>query len=135
MKSAELLQLYEEQRRYPRIEFSTPVRVSWHKDECIDAMIHDISPEGMQFRMKEEDAVNLIPRSGCIEQARRPRVTLKFSVRANELFTPLEADAEICYALFMGSDLEDCEQEVAFGAEFKKMKKKSKNTLHSFLFK
>lgn len=135
MKSSELLKLYEDQRRYPRIPISIPVRITYKRGQVIEARVHDISPDGIQFRVDEITAVKLIPESGYIEPASRPKISLSFSLCAIEKETQIQANAEICYALFLGDDTEDGNQDVAFGVEFKKLKGKSKKALLDFLFK
>jgi hypothetical protein len=134
MNSSKTHDRYEEGRRFPRIPVSVPVTVSFGKNQTLEAMIYDISPDGLQIRCNRESAQLLHPRSERIDVKNRPSVETAFTLTIKNKDRKVAAKCHVCYMIFL-EEAESEAENAALGLNFTALKGRSGKFVNQYLFK
>ena len=125
---------YEEQRRFPRIPLAVPITVIYGKNQTLEAMVYDISPDGLQIRCSQDNAKLLHPVSEYIDRTKRPSIDTAFVLTIKNKERKVIAKCDITYMI----EIENAELETenaALGLHFTTLKGRSGKFVNQFLFK
>jgi len=123
---------YEEGRRFPRIKVTVPITLAYEEQQKLEAMIYDVSPEGIQIRCNHETAKLLQLKKEHIEGNKRREVVSVFNLPVMRQEKKLTTVCEICYMILLDENEKD---EAALGLKFTKLKGRSSKYLTQFMFK
>jgi hypothetical protein len=128
-KTINLYDLYEEKRAYPRVKVNA-LAVLNKKDEWeVNAIVHDISPDGIQLRCNRKSAHVIHPTGKLITEKTAPEVTLKFSLPIEGKEKEVIVQSKIYYFSIIEIDV------VAFGIKFKQFEKFSGRHVDDYITK
>ena len=128
-KIINLYDMYEEKREYPRIKVNTLAIVEKENEYEAHAILHDISPDGVQLRCNRQNAHIIHPSGKFISDNTAPDVVLKFSLSVDGK----EKDVIVRCKLYYFSIIEM--NAVAFGARFIQFEKFSGRHVENFIMK
>ena len=118
--------VFEERRRYPRLIVKHRVEVRTSIGDLVDAVVHDISPDGLQVRCDRKAAKLIHPSGAFIKPEDAPEVDIRLSVALKKGEVEVKADCRLVYiAVVPGS--------IAFGMKFTKFDGDSANVLRRFI--
>ena len=120
MAAVQQLAAYEERRKYPRLKINLPARVSRHQGKQVDAMIYDLSPDGIQVRCTKQTAGLVHPVDSNIDMGNKPVVVVAFSIPHHKGEKEIIARCKICHMILL--DQNSAVEEVAFGMKFTRFK-------------
>jgi hypothetical protein len=128
-KIINLYDMYEEKREYPRVNVNA-LTVIEKKDEYeINAILHDISPDGVQLRCNRKNAHIIHPSGKFISEKTAPKVLLKFSLPIDGKEKEIIVQSKIYYFSIIEIDV------VAFGAKFIQFEKFSGRHIDDYIMK
>jgi hypothetical protein len=128
-RTINLYDMYEEKRDYPRVSVNA-LAVIHKKDEYdLNAIVHDISPDGVQLRCNRKTAHAVHPSGKFITDKTAPEVVLKFSLPIDGKEKEIIVQSKIYYFSIIEIDT------VAFGVKFKKFDKFTERNVDDFIMK
>lgn len=128
-KIINLYDMYEEKRDYPRVSVNA-LAVVHKKDEYdVNAILYDISPDGVQLRCNRKNAHIIHPTGKFITDKTAPEVVLKFSLPIDGKEKDVIVQAKIYYFSIIAIDV------VAFGVKFKQFEKFSERHVDDYIMK
>lgn len=116
-KTINLYDLYEEKRDYPRVIVNALVAIHKKGEYDLNAILHDISPDGVQIRCSRKTAHTIHPTGKCITNKTAPNVVLKFSLPVDGKEKEVIVQSKIYYFSIVEIDV------VAFGLKFNQFEK------------
>ena len=126
---------YEEGRRFPRIPITLPVTINYGKNQTIEVVSYDISPEGIQIRCNKYTAQSLHGKDERIPEANRPIVDIALNLPVKRTEKKFAAKCQIIYMIFLEDSAESEAEDAALGLRFIGLKGRSEKYLGKFLFK
>ncbi len=88
---------HEERRAYPRIVLNSPVNVLY-KIHRMDAIIHDISPDGLQIRADSESLKKINPDNQVLTDDNAPLLDITFFLKLHEMDMRINALCKMYYS-------------------------------------
>ena len=128
-KIINLYDMYEEKREYPRINVNTLAIIEKKDEYEAHAILHDISPDGVQLRCNRKNAHIIHPSGKFISEKTAPEVILKFSLAIDEKEKDVIARVKLYYFSIIEMDA------VAFGAKFIQFEKFTGRHVEDFIMK
>ncbi|MBL1140939.1 MAG: PilZ domain-containing protein [Proteobacteria bacterium] len=128
-KIINLYDMYEEKREYPRIKVNTLAVIEKTGDYEVNAILHDISPDGVQLRCNRKSAHTIHPTGKFISGKTAPEVALKFTLPIDGKDKDVIVQAKIYYFSIIEIDV------VAFGAKFIQFEKFTERHVDDFIMK
>jgi len=126
---------YEEGRRFPRIPVTFPVTVNFGKNQSIEVVSYDISPDGIQIRCNKYIAQSLHGKDERIPESERPIVDIALNLPVKRAEKKFSARCQIVYLIFLEEAAESEMENTALGLKFLDLKGRSEKYLGKFLFK
>lgn len=117
---------HQDKRRYPRVEVRVPVTVTTAEGAVLEAVIRNLSAEGLQIVTDPEAARILNPAGTPIAPGQGAEVTVSFELDEYGAPTALVAAAQLRHMTRMNAD------ELAFGLQFKRLSLEAKRCLLDF---
>lgn len=105
---------HEERREYPRIVLDSPVNILY-KIHRMDAIIHDISPDGLQIRADSESLKKINPENEEITEENAPLVDITFFLKLHEMDMRINA---LCKMYYSGYSPDENHGNMACGLKF-----------------
>jgi PilZ domain-containing protein len=128
-RTINLYDMYEEKRDYPRVSVNA-LAVMLKEDEYeLNAIVHDISPDGVQLRCNRKTAHVVHPTGKFITDKTAPEIVLKFSLPIDGKEKEVNVQAKIYYFSIIEIDT------VAFGVKFKKFDNFTGRHVESYIMK
>lgn len=128
-RTINLYDMYEEKREYPRISVNA-LAIIHKKDEYdLNAVVHDISSDGIQLRCNRKTAHIVHPTGKFITDKTAPEVVLSFSLPIDGKEKDIIVQAKIYYFSIIEIDT------VAFGVKFKKFEKFTERHVDEYIMK
>ena len=128
-KIINLYDMYEEKREYPRVKVNTLAIVEKKDEYEAHAIIHDISPDGVQLRCNRKNAHIIHPSGKFMSETSAPEVILKFSLPVDGRDKDIIVRVKLYYFSIIEMDA------VAFGAKFIQFEKFSERHVDEFIMK
>ncbi|MBI1732096.1 MAG: PilZ domain-containing protein [Gammaproteobacteria bacterium] len=119
---------YEERRKYPRVHIDRPVEIRLGR-EALRAVIHDISPDGLQIRCDRKTMQAIRPSGSAIKGDDGPVIKVAFSLMIAGKEKPVETAARIYYFVLLPDEKP---RDVSFGVQFLKLDKRSQADVDAF---
>lgn len=111
-----LHEVFEGRRKYPRIKIESPASIKVSKESIVEAIVHDVSIDGLQIRCDRETASIIHPSGKFIRSGKRPKVEVTF-------FLHVDGEEEViiaaCVVYYLAVIPET--NEIAFGLFFNKI--------------
>ncbi|TAJ94455.1 MAG: PilZ domain-containing protein [Gammaproteobacteria bacterium] len=105
-------EVYEAQRKYPRLALDEPATLVKANEEMVDVMIHDLSIDGLQIRCDRQTAGIIHPSGKFIKPGRGPLVRVRFKLQVGLEPGEVVARCRIFYLTGIGGN------QFAFGLKF-----------------
>lgn len=128
-KTINLYDMYEEKRDYPRVSVNTLAEIHKKDEYDLNAILHNISPDGVQLRCNRKTAHTIHPSGKFITDKTAPEVTLTFSLPIDGKEKNVIVQSKIYYFSIIATDM------VAFGVKFKKFEKFTERHVDDFIMK
>ncbi len=125
-KTPALYEVLEGRRKYPRIKLNTPIKLKKSKSS-VEAIVYDISIDGLQIRCDRQAAMVLHPSGKFIKEGKGPNVDVTFKLSLEEKTNLVKVKCQIYY-LAVVSD-----KQFAFGLVFKKFIDNSARIVDNFI--
>ena len=116
-KMINLYDMYEEKREYPRININALIEIHKKDEYDLNAILYDISPDGVQLRCNRKTAHTIHPTGKFITEKTAHEVVLKFSLPVRGKEKNVIARSKIYYFSIIEIDV------VAFGIKFQQFEK------------
>lgn len=126
-KTINLYDMYEEKRDYPRIRVNALTEIHKQDEYQLNAILYDISPDGVQLRCNRKTAHTIHPDGKFITEKTAPKVTLKFSLPIKGKEKEVTVQAKLYYFSIIEIDV------VVFGAKFIQFEKFSSRHVDDFI--
>ena len=120
-----------ERRRFPRVAISVPVLLTGARGQTVNALMHSVSPGGMQVRLGAEAAAALLPKRDEIENRRVVFVLARFLVPLREERIAVSVKCAVAHVSPIAGAL--AAARIAIGFRFKRFKD-TKNLRRFVLF-
>ncbi|MCI0400721.1 MAG: PilZ domain-containing protein [Gammaproteobacteria bacterium] len=118
--------IYEERRRFPRLIVNRRAEIRKAQGHVVNALVHDISPDGLQVRCDRDAAKILHPSGRFITPENASEVDVRLSVALQKGEMEVKARCRLVYlAVVPGS--------IAFGMKFIKFYGDSAKILKRFI--
>jgi hypothetical protein len=128
-KTINLYDMYEEKRAYPRVRVNALTKI-YKKDEYdLNAILHDISPDGVQLRCNRKTTHIIHPSGKFITDKTAPEVVLTFSLSVDGKDKNIIVRSKIYYFSIIEIDV------VALGVKFKQFEKFTGRHVDDFIMK
>jgi PilZ domain-containing protein len=128
-RTINLYDMYEEKRDYPRVSVNALAVIQKKDENDLNAIVHDISPDGVQIRCNRKTA-HVVHSSGkFITDKTAPEVVLKFSLPIDGKEKDVIVQSKIYYFSIIEIDT------VAFGVKFKKFDKFTERHVDNYIMK
>lgn len=124
---ANFYEILERRRKYPRLVIDVPISIKKAKTEVVNAIVHDISIDGIQIRCDRESARLLHPSGKFIKEGKGPKVDAIFHLPFKEKPRPVKISCQIYYLAVISAKV------FAFGLMFKKFFGKSAELVDGFI--
>jgi hypothetical protein len=128
-KIINLYDMYEEKRQYPRVKVNALTVVEKKGEYEVNAILHDISPDGVQLRCNRKNAHIIHPTGKFISEKTAPEVNLTFSLTIDGKEKEVIVQAKIYYFSIIEIDV------VAFGAKFNQFEKFTGRHVDDYIMK
>lgn len=130
MAALRQLAAYEERRKYPRLKINLPVRVRRNQGKQVNAMIYDLSPDGLQVRCTRQTAGLVHPVDRNIDMDNKPVVVVAFNIPHHKGKKEIIARCKICHMILL--DQGPNSEEIAFGMKFTRFKDNCEKYISQF---
>ena len=128
-KIINLYDMYEEKREYPRINVNALAIIEKKEEYEAHAILHDISPDGVQLRCNRKNAHIIHPTGKFISEKTAPEVSLRFSLAIDGKEKDIIVRVKLYYFSIIEMDA------VAFGAKFIQFEKFTGRHVEDFIMK
>ena len=105
-------EVYEAQRKYPRLILDAPATLVKANEEMVDVTIHDLSIDGLQIQCDRQTAGIIHPSGKFIKSGRGPLVRISFKLQVGLEPSEVTARCRIFYLTGIGGN------QFAFGLKF-----------------
>ena len=129
MEKPESHETLEERRKYPRIKINSPVDILY-KMHDLQAMIYDISPDGMQIRADSELLEKIIPDKDQLSEENAPLLDVSFHLKLYEIDTKINA---LCQVYYFNQQSDTQDDNVICGLKFINLDVESSKILDAFI--
>ncbi len=120
-----------ERRQFPRVAISVPLVLTGAKGQTVNALMHNVSPGGMQVRLGTEAAAALLPKRDEIGNSGVVSVLARFLVPLREERVAISVKCVVAHVSPVDGAL--AAARIAIGFRFKRFKNK-KNLRRFVLF-
>ena len=128
-RTINLYDMYEEKRDYPRVSVNAVAEIHKEGEYDLNAILHDISPDGVQLRCNRKTAHIIHPTGKFITEKTSPEILLSFSLPIDGRQKDVIVQSKIYYFSITEIDT------VAFGIKFKKFEKFSGRHVDDYIMK
>ena len=128
-KIINLYDMYEEKREYPRINVNALAIIEKKDEYEAHAILHDISPDGVQLRCNRKNAHIIHPSGKFISEKSAPEVILRFSLAIDRKEKDVIVRVKLYYFSIIAMDA------VAFGAKFIQFEKFTGRHVEDFIMR
>jgi len=123
----ELLEKYEEKRKYPRIIVDCPVSMLLPGGREVEALAHDVSPGGLQLRSDKQTARILNAENEKLKQGPATDFEVNFTLPLKDVQEKLQVKCKLAYMVKLE---EDC---YAMGLQFTNVEGNNRKILRRFI--
>jgi len=120
---------YEEKRKFPRIIINSPVNIEF-KGKKLTAVLHDLSPDGLQMRCDRNTLKAIRPSGKFIKKENAPRLNVSFSIHVRNNKRLIQATGLMYYFVLLPDDKG---MEIAIGMQFKSFKGRCSRYIDEFV--
>ena len=131
MNSASQCEVLQDRRKYPRLLLFIPVKVHIGDDLYVDALLHDVSPDGLQIRCDQETADQIHAAGNKNSFWGKPSLEIEFTLPNREKKIEIVVKCTITYFTALP---ERADNDVAFVLHFRRFGGDSLRLLKSFLY-
>ncbi|GEM_PF-899033 len=128
-KTINLYDMYEEKRDFPRVSVNALAKIHKKGEYDLNAILHDISPDGVQLRCNRKTAHMIHPSGKFITDKTAPEVVLTFSLSVDGKDKNVIVQSKIYYFSIIEIDV------VALGVKFKQFEKFTSRHVDDFIMK
>lgn len=89
---------FEEKRKYPRIVINSPIEILY-KMHQLQAIIYDISPDGLQIRSDNGILEKINPDNEVISEENAPLLEVNFHLKLSESNEKISAQCKMLYSM------------------------------------
>lgn len=106
--------IHEDRRQYPRIIINCPADINY-EDKTLKAIVHDISPDGLQMRCNRKTLQAIHPDGTYIKDNNAPGMDVTFLLSTGKWQSEVKTYCKMYYFVLLP---EKVEEDVAFGLKF-----------------
>lgn len=129
MKNYRPYKIHEDRRKYPRIIIDCPADIHY-KGKILKAIVHDISPDGLQMRCNRKTLQSIRPDGTYIKDNNAPGMDVTFLLSTGNWQYEIKTSCKMYYFVLLP---EKVEEDVAFGLKFVEFRDESAKYIDNFI--